>query len=290
MQKEKVAIVVDNQLLATDKIIKDLGDKYGEIEIFDFSEFDCLNFSFWKLKRLIHKVEALDLSSFDKVYTISVGFANGIITNVDTLHTNILVSWPDWYYSPEKTFLKHSVRMWLDLALERAERNEVLLSELGTRTEFELYKKIERKKLSEQKEFGDHYVCFASRNTPFLEEVARTFNHTGKKVYIVGQRNKLNGFSDFSDNVEFIGINELDSSVLNAKGILFDQYFNNYDCLVKNLEFSTGCMVYRNKFMSNFLGKKSVYELTDIDSFENEIAKFVSWAKINKSGLSLPKI
>jgi hypothetical protein len=296
MPKKKVAIVLDNCLEVSKKLVSEIGDKHdgADVVIFDFSEFNPLEFNIYKLAKLIYKIEDLDLAEFDLVYSISTGFANGIVTNLDTEHRSIFVSWPNWYFETSWTFLKLKLRMWLNVALDRPEKSysifnglsqiinrvnpKVKLDNLSSKVEF---KTLKLSSESSQKQ----YVLFIEYKSNFLNEVARIFNQTGKKVVIVGPkwlRVKCDFLSEF---VEFVDKNEelqLANLCKSAKGILFDQYCMDVEFVNRVLSVAVPVLSYRNMFMNQVFMPDWVYELNEIDSFENEFAKFVSWAKTDK--------
>jgi hypothetical protein len=62
--------------------------------------------------------------------------------------------------------------------------------------------------------------------------------------------------------------------------VVFDNNFNDYEFLVKNLKKSVPILSYKNEFINELFNNDILFEFNNIDSFENEFAKFVSWVKI----------
>ena len=300
MPKKKVAIVLDNSLEVSKNLVSRIGDQHdgAEVVIFDFSEFNPLEFNIYKLAKLIYKIEDLDLAEFDLVYSISTGFANGIVTNLDTEHRSIFVSWPNWYFETSWTFLKTKLRMWLNVALDRPEKCfsvfeglSKIIKRVNPKVKLDnLAKKMEFRGLAENSSLAGNaknrqYVLFVDFKSNFLVEVARIFNQTGKKVVIVGPAwlrvkcDFLSEFVEFVDKKEELQVANLCKS---AKGILLDQYFMDIEYLGRVLSFAVPVLSYRNMFMNQVFEADWIYELNEIDSFENEFAKFVSWAKTEK--------
>lgn len=305
MDDRKVAIVIDNSMQVSKDLSLKISQKFSSVEVFDFSEDEVKEFSVWsflKLHKLVYKVEQLDLSGFDTVYTISTGFANGVITNLDTKHINIFVNFNSWFYDHKFTFLKHKFRTWIGYATQRAEKNFYLyesvarcFKKLNYNLELEFLRKQEFLEMDEKTEKKDHFVLVTESQNggSFIEECVKTFNQTGKKLYLIGSEKLNSSVSGFSEHVEFVSLkNEIQvNNLLNsARGILFDKQFFDFELLTRNLKSSVPVLSYRNNLITELFDSESVFELKEIESFENEIAKFVSWAKTKSDLVSKMKV
>jgi len=294
MDEKKVAIVIDNSLQISKDLSLEIAKQYESPTIFNFAELSSKEFSLIGMinnVRLIYKLEKLDLSEFDLVYSLSTGFANGIITNLDTKHINVFVGFPIWYFEANNTFLKHRIRNWIAYATNRAEKNfasfEAIKNsylKLNNSIKFAegfSFKSIELSAGANEKE---EYVLVTERQTSgrFIEECIKIFNQTGKKLNLIGHKKLPQNLNDFSEYVQFVDINDevnVLNCINNAKAVVFDNHFNDYEFLVKNLKKSVPVLSYKNEFINELFNKDILFEFYNIDSFENEFAKFVSWVK-----------
>lgn len=294
MDDRKVAIVIDNSMQVSKDLSLKISQKCSEVKVFDFSEDEVKEFSFWsffKLCRLIYKIEKLDLSNFDKVYTLSTGFANGVITNLDTKHINVFLGFPSWYFQSDHFFLKHKIRNWITYATQRAEENYFSYDwiknsflKLNKTLKFKNSLSYTNLKLTLNPEKKDYFTLITNTQSKnkFTEECVRIFNQTGKKLYVVGNKSLANQISEFSNYVEFVEINNIAkvaSTINSARGLILDTHCYDFEFLQNNLKNSVPVLSYKNGLVNEVFNQDSLFKIEDIDQFENEFAKFISWAK-----------